>query len=581
MLPKYGKIQGISYGRVSTNEQAFNKDGSAKFDASPQMQRVRCQQFIDSLNLREGRKGDYEIIEHLSDDGFSGKNTKRPSYKKLWDYIGSGKINFIVSSELSRLSRNTADFLDFISHCEKHNVDVMILNMNLDTTSPYGRVMITILVSLAQFEREMTSTRVKENARARLLNDGKINGAGELLGLDKDPNRKGHFIINPDEVKTLEQIFEIFINSSSRADTLRALREMNIKSKHGKEWTKQRFNSIFEMVKTRYRGVWPITNQLGQQQLVKLPHGPVLNESLLNKVEERLKQQIERKRWTGNSHVYLLTTLLTHEDGSNFTGQPAKQRQYRYYHNKQNNVRIRCDELDTLVLKRLNEYLLNFDHFKSLVHKASIQKEDSTRSVKSKIVKLENELLKNEKEEDGIKSQLLVTPIEEQQLIHKWLEEQILKNSQRKNEIQVELEALRSILDEFSAPVQIDLLQNSIKTFLDQFKGLPTQNKRGLLERFFQKIVIKTNNVIELHIFEDVFKGSLGKKVGESSTIGKIGCLGHWRQKLLFLLTNFSRSSTIVATLWLLPETWNSSGGYWYNFSFFKICIKTVTDCPH
>lgn len=524
MFSRYQAIKGISYGRVSTNEQAFNDDGSSKVDASPQMQKVRCQQFIDALNFREDRKGNYEIIEHLSDDGFSGKNTKRPNYKKLWNYIGSGKIRFIVASELSRLSRNTFNFLELISHCEKHGVDVMIIGLNLDTSTPFGRVMVTILVSLAQFEREMTSTRVKENAKARLIKDGKINGAGEVLGLDKDPDKKGHFIINQDEVQTLEQIFEIFLNSSSRADTFRALKEKNIKAKHGKEWTKQRFNLMFEMVKYRYRGVWPITIQSGQQQLAKLPHGPVINELLLQKVEDRLKQQLERKRWTGNSHVYLLTTLLTHEDGSNFTGQPAKQRQYRYYHNKKNNIRIRCDELDQLVLRRLNDYLSNDVHFKSLVQKASTQRDDAVPSVKGKISKLEKELLKIEKEEDGIKGQLLVTAQEDKQLIHKWLEEQILKTAKRKSDIETELGSLQTTLDQLSTPIQVDLLKNSVKLFLDQFKKLPNQNKRGFLERFFQKIVIKTNNVIELHIFEDVFKGSLGKKVGKSSTMSDFGC---------------------------------------------------------
>lgn len=522
MLPKYGKILGVSYGRVSTNEQAFNEDGTQKYDASPQMQKVRCQQFVEALNFREDRKGDYEIIDHLNDVG-SGKDTKRPNYKKLWNYIESGKIKFIVASELTRLSRNTMDFLELISHCEKHNVDVMIIGLNLDTSTPFGRVMVTILCGLGEFERRTTSMRVKENAKARLLKDGKINGAGEVLGLDKDLERKGHFIINNEEVKTLEKIFEIFLNSSSRAEALRTLKKMNIKAKNDEEWTKQRFDLMFKMVKHRYRGVWPITDGLGKQQLAQLPHGPVISEELLNKVEERLAQQQERKRWAGNSYVYLLTTLLSHEDGSNFTGQPAKQRQYRYYHNKSNGIRIRCDELDGLVLKRLNDYLSNDEHFSTLVKKAMAKKNDLIPTYKSKIHNLEKELKVIEKEENVIKGRLLVTQ-EDQLTVQKWLEEQVLKISSRRSEIQDELRSLRMTLDTLSTPIQIDQLKDSVKTFLDQFKKIPNENKRGFLERFFQKIVIKSNNVIELHIYEDVFKGSLGKKMYKGSTIGKNGC---------------------------------------------------------
>lgn len=79
MLSRYPILRGVSYGRVSTFEQAHEADGTKREDASPQMQKLRCQQFVEALNLRSDRKGDFEIIQHLSDDGFSGKNTKRPS----------------------------------------------------------------------------------------------------------------------------------------------------------------------------------------------------------------------------------------------------------------------------------------------------------------------------------------------------------------------------------------------------------------------------------------------------------------------------------------------------------------------
>jgi hypothetical protein len=86
-----------------------------------------------------------------------------------------------------------------------------------------------------------------------------------------------------------------------------------------------------------------------------------------------------------------------------------------------------------------------------------------------------------------------------------------------------ELEALQAAQVHLSAPTQIELLKDAMKTFLGQFKKLPNQNKRGFLERFFQKIVIKSSGVIELHIFEDVFKGQLGKNITTSSTYGKSG----------------------------------------------------------
>lgn len=523
MSARYPTIRGVSYGRVSTFEQAFNTDGSTRDDASPQIQKIRCQHYVESLNHRVDRQGNYEIIEHLSDDGFSGKNVERPGYKKLWSLIAAEKIKFIVSNELSRLSRNTYDFLALLAHCEKHKVDVFIIGLNLDTTSPIGKTMVTILVALAQFEREMTSKRVKDNTHTRLIKDGRINGATEILGLDHDPSRKGHFIINRDEIKILNDIFEIFLNSSCRAETFRTLNKLGIKAKNGKELTRQRFNMLFEAAKYRYRGVWPHKGKDETISIIKLPHGPVLNEELLDRVEGKLARQAEKKRRTGKNYVYLLTTLLEHEDGTTFYGHPAKQKQYRYYYNKKNQLRIRCDEIDDLVMKRLNDYLSKEEAFISLVKKAMTLKNKKLPEIKARICELEKDLTQIEKEEGGIKTQLLVTDGINHKGVMQWLETQIEKVSYDKSAVLQQLDSLKEAQVQLSTSIQLDKLKDSLKVFLGQFKKLPNQNKRGLLERIFQKIVIKTDGVIELHIFDDVFKGALGKNITTSSTHGLSG----------------------------------------------------------
>lgn len=515
MASKYSTLNGVSYGRVSTFDQAYHADGSVKEDASPQMQKLRCQYFVDGLNHRSDRQGNYHLLEHISDDGFSGKNVQRPGYKKLWNYITSGKIKFIVASELSRLSRNTYDFLDLLTHCEKHGVELFIIGLNLETSSPMGRAMVTILVALAQFEREMTSKRVRDNAQARLLNDGKINGACEILGLDRDPEKKGHFIINKNEVETLKEIFEIYLSSSSRAETFRILKERGFKNKHGQDFTKQKFNMLFSAVKYRYRGLWPMNDKNEGSTIVKLPHGPVLDESLLDSIEGRLARQLERKRRAGKAHVYLLTTLLEHEDGTKFFGHPAKKREYRYYYNKNNSLRIRCDELDELVIKRLNEYLSFDDSFMGLVQKALSQKNEIVPKIKERIKELDKQLMAINKEDSVIKDKLLET---DKEIVLTWLEEQMEKSSNQRKIIESELGSLKVTLDQFSTPIQMNQLKDSLKAFLGQFKKLPNQSKRGYLERLFNKIVIKPNNSIELHIFEDVFKGNLGKNITTSST---------------------------------------------------------------
>lgn len=516
--------EGVSYGRVSTFDQAFNGDGSAKDDASPQMQKFRCQEHVRYLNAKN-EDVQWNLVEHLSDDGFSGKNTKRPAFQKLVQYIKSGKISFIIATELSRLSRNTLDFLVLLNLCEKHNVTIIIIGMNLDTSDPFGRVIVTILVTLAEFERNATSIRVKNNSMARLLSDGKINGAKEILGLDRDSKRRGHFIINHEEVEKLEKILKIFIANNSKIDTYREIQRLNIKWKRDESFTKGKFNSIFSAVEFRYRGIWPVSkNEKGN--VVKLPHGTVVSLELLDKVQAQLDQIKGRKRKVGKQYTYLLSTLLVHDDGSKYTGQPAKQRKYRYYYNKKNDERINCDDIDSIVTKRVHEYLACDDKFKKLILDFASKKTEELPRINKEIKTLERLLEEIEKEECGIKDTLLVTKDISNLTTVKWLEEQINRLSQQKTQALDSLRGLESCKDELLKPVSIDFIKNSVKSFLGQFKKLPNSNKRAILEKIFHKIVIKGSDTIELHIFDDVFKETtwnLGKNKAVSSTYGLNG----------------------------------------------------------
>ena len=235
---------GVAYARVSTEGQLKNDDGKRRDDGSPEAQRERCEKHIAYLASQTGTP--HRIKEFLNDEGYSGKNTDRPHFQRMWDLISSRQIDFIVAAELSRLSRSVIDFLELIAHCEKNKVDVIIIGLKLDTADAFGRMLIVILIALAQFEREMTSHRVKENAIARLLKDGKINGAAEILGLDRDPERKGHFLVNQDELVKVEKLLKMFTQFSSKKKLLQAARKMGITGKKGRELTRQTIDRVIE-----------------------------------------------------------------------------------------------------------------------------------------------------------------------------------------------------------------------------------------------------------------------------------------------------------------------------------------------
>lgn len=213
-------LQGASYTRVSTLGQMLDDDGRWREDSSPEVQFERCLVHARSISTREKT---YKIEYKLSDHGLSGKDANRPAYQQLISLVKTRKIKFVMASELARLSRSTQDFLWFIELCHQNNVEVIIIGLNLNTVTPHGRLVTTVLIAMAEYERRLTSMRVRENALSRLLSDGKINGSAPVLGLDKDSKRKGHYVINEEERDRLNKILNLFLNHSSKKALLRDL----------------------------------------------------------------------------------------------------------------------------------------------------------------------------------------------------------------------------------------------------------------------------------------------------------------------------------------------------------------------
>jgi Site-specific recombinases, DNA invertase Pin homologs len=113
-----------------------------------------CRQYI-KLNY----KSDENILIY-EDDGFSGKDTERPMFKKLMNDIKQKKIKILVCYKIDRISRNVADFSNTIKFLEQYNVDFVSITEKFDTSTPMGRAMIHISSVFAQLERETIAQRI-------------------------------------------------------------------------------------------------------------------------------------------------------------------------------------------------------------------------------------------------------------------------------------------------------------------------------------------------------------------------------------------------------------------------------------
>ncbi|MHB2025096.1 MAG: recombinase family protein [Elusimicrobiota bacterium] len=210
------------YVRKSTDEHM-----NAEF-TSLDSQREYCQAFIKS---REG-EGWRAYAEDYVDSGYTGGNMDRPGLKKLIADAKQGKFQVVVCYKYDRLSRNTRDFLHVLDIFEKQGVAFVSVTQPIDTTSSVGRLMRSILMDFAQFEREMISERTKDKMAA-IVRKGRRAGGFPILGYDINWETK-HLVVNEEEAKAILDIFKTYVRTQSLS---RTAKNANEKGYRGKLWT--------------------------------------------------------------------------------------------------------------------------------------------------------------------------------------------------------------------------------------------------------------------------------------------------------------------------------------------------------
>ena len=195
------------YIRVSTEEQAENPKGSIR------NQEDRLRQAVAYKN-HSGNFG--EIKGVFVDAGISAKDMKRPKLQELLRAIRSGEIDLIMVTELSRLSRNTRDFIEMWDLMKLHDCGFTSLREDFDTTTAAGEMVILQLMNLAQFERRQTSERVEANIAARPAR-GLYNGGCVPLGYKTIPGKPGFLEIDEEMAEIARMAFTAFLREGSLA----------------------------------------------------------------------------------------------------------------------------------------------------------------------------------------------------------------------------------------------------------------------------------------------------------------------------------------------------------------------------
>lgn len=178
---------------------------------------------------------DFRIYD--KDEGFSGKNTNRPSYKELMQDVIHNEIDTVMVYRLDRISRNVQEFSAMYSIFQKHNVSFVSVKESFDTTTPMGRTVMYILAAFAQLERENTSERVADSMLA-LGASGKWTGGTLPCGFTSVRKKEGkkehsYLVIDPSSIGLVKKLYQLFLEGYSITGVERYCRDNGIRSPRG------------------------------------------------------------------------------------------------------------------------------------------------------------------------------------------------------------------------------------------------------------------------------------------------------------------------------------------------------------
>jgi site-specific DNA recombinase len=205
------------YTRKSTEEgldQHFNT-----LDA----QRESCEAYIRS----QAGEGWRALPEHYDDGGFSGGNLDRPEMQKLLSDVDAGKVDVIVVYKVDRLTRSLMDFSKIVERLDARGVSFVSVTQAFNTTTSMGRLTLNVLLSFAQFEREVTGERIRDKIAASKAK-GMWMGGNVPFGYDVTDRR---LVVNEVEAQQVRHIFSRYLELRSGVKLVRELREAGLVSK--------------------------------------------------------------------------------------------------------------------------------------------------------------------------------------------------------------------------------------------------------------------------------------------------------------------------------------------------------------
>ena len=282
-------------------------------------QREACEAYVASQKA----EGWVAIRDRYDDGGFSGGTLDRPALKQLIADIEAGLIDVIVVYKIDRLSRALMDFAKLVDAFDRNQVTFVSVTQSFNTTTSMGRLTLNILLSFAQFEREVIGERIRDKFAASRKR-GMWMGGFVPMGYDVKDRK---LVVNEAEAATVRMIFDRFAALGSASILARALQAENVLNKRGKLIDK---GFIYKLINNRvYLGeaVHKGTSYPGE-------HDAIITQELWDRVHAILRTSPrERRAKNRNSSEALLKGIIFTDTGAAMTPTYTRkgERLYHYY----------------------------------------------------------------------------------------------------------------------------------------------------------------------------------------------------------------------------------------------------------
>ena len=313
--------------------------------------------------------------ERYDDGGFSGGNMQRSGLKRLMADVAAGKVDIILVYKIDRLTRSLADFAKIVDVLDEAKSSFVSITQSFNTTTSMGRLTLNMLLSFAQFEREVTGERIRDKIAAS-KRKGMWMGGPVPLGYEVDNRR---LVINDGEAELVRHIYQSYLNAASVVELAEQLNRAGYRTKlqirssgPNRGSCEFRRGTLYHLLANRiYRGMIVHKGEVHPGE-----HPPIIGQELWDEVQTKLTENASgTSRRLKSQQPSLLVGLVFDGEGRAMTPSHATKpgKRYRYYITRTDLIddspawRVSAHDLERLVCERLAELLCDLQLLCQLV----------------------------------------------------------------------------------------------------------------------------------------------------------------------------------------------------------------------